>query len=273
MTNTNPGATPEQALRELGFTDTEAGLYCELARGGPATGYRLAKAIGKAAANTYQALESLAQKGAAACDEADGKTWRATPPDELIAALKAGFDRRAAGAAQALADIRPAEGDARLYGLKTPDQVLARARAMIAAAREVVLFDLFPGPFAALQPELERAAAAGVKVAGLIYGPAATTLRVVHGAAEEAATRRLQGSHLTLVADGREHMVALLSRDGGHVVQGLWSDSPYLALVIHSGLAAEIRLSAAPPRRDAFADIAVLTLRPSGLHTLIGDPE
>ena len=76
-----------------------------------------------------------------------------------------------------------------------------------------------------------------------------------------------------MVADGREHLVALLSRDGGHVVQGLWSDSPYLALVIHSGLAAEIRLSAAPPRRDAFADIAVLTLRPSGLHTLIGDPE
>ena len=60
MTTTNPTAV----LLDLGFTEIEALVFCELTRLGPTTGYRLAKALGKAAANTYGALQTLAQKGA-----------------------------------------------------------------------------------------------------------------------------------------------------------------------------------------------------------------
>ena len=93
---------PVAALLDLGFTKTEARVFCELTRLGPSTGYRLAKAVGKATANTYAALETLAQKGAVLIDEGESRAWRAVPAAELIAALEVmpetsgialGFDR------------------------------------------------------------------------------------------------------------------------------------------------------------------------------------
>src|SRR5579864_3881046 len=94
--------SPEQALAGLGFTDTEAAVYCELLRAAPSTGYRLAHAIGKAPANVYQALASLSQKGAVLVEDREARAYRATPPDELLAMLKHSFDGRAVEARAAL---------------------------------------------------------------------------------------------------------------------------------------------------------------------------
>lgn len=270
---TTNSENPERLLADLGFTETESRLYCELARGGPATGYRLARAIGKAPANVYQALESLSHKGAVLVDETQAKAWRAAPAAELVSALKAGYERRSSAALAALTAIRPPDPDTRLYALKTPQQVLARARAMIAAAREVVLFDLFPEPFESLRPDLERAAAGGVIVAGLTYAPTSAAFRVVRAAAAERVAQRWPGRQITIVADAREHLVALISPDGERVIQGVSSDSAYLACLQHSGLAAELRLNAGTVASDPLADLALLNLRPSGLTQLIGEPE
>ncbi len=49
----------EEELVALGFTESEARVYCELLRGSPATGYRLAQALGKAPPAIYKALASL----------------------------------------------------------------------------------------------------------------------------------------------------------------------------------------------------------------------
>lgn len=269
MTTINDSA--ETALAALGFSEIESRLYCELARGGPATGYRLAKTVGKAVANTYQALEVLLQKGAVVVDDREARAWRAVPPAELIASLKAGFDKRSDAAAAALARLDTPTPEARLYTLKSRDAVFAKARAMIAGAREAVLFDLFPAPFAELREALETAAAQGVKTAGLVYEPVASPVRAVLATSAGALAERWPGLQITLAVDGREHLVALLSHDGATVLQGLWSDSPYLACLQHNALAAEIRLSAAGLSRDGFADISLLTLRPSGLNDLIGD--
>ncbi len=88
----------EHALAALGFTDTEAAVYCELLRAAPSTGYRLAHAIGKAAANVYQALAALSQKGAVLVEDREARTYRATPPAELLAMLKHSFEGRAVDA-------------------------------------------------------------------------------------------------------------------------------------------------------------------------------
>jgi len=260
----------EASLRDLGFSEIEARLYCELVRAGPATGYRLAKAVGKAPTNTYQALEALLARGAVIVDDGEARTWRAAAPAELLAGLKAAFDRSGAAALSALSSIEAATPDDRLYALKSRDQILAKARAMIAGATRVILFDLFPEPFEALRPMLEQAAAAGVIVAGLTYAPTDTSLRVVMTGSLASAVERWPGQQVTLAADGREHLIALLAHDGDQVLRGLWSDSAYLACLQHSALSSEIRLSAVPPGEDPFADIALLTLRPPGLTHLLG---
>jgi sugar-specific transcriptional regulator TrmB len=264
MTTTNPTA----ALLDLGFTEIEALVFCELTRLGPTTGYRLAKALGKAAANTYGALQTLAQKGAVLVDESEAKTWRAVPAAELIAALGARFEQRSQAALSALAMLRAPEAEARLYALKTPGQVVARARAMIAAARQVVLFDLFPQPFAILEPDLARAAAQGVRVVGQIYQAQATPVETVRRATAPSQLAAWPGLQVTVIADGREHLTALLSRDGERCRHGVWSDSIYLACVHHSGLAAEITLGAQDGGQTLSFDPSLFASAPPGLADL-----
>lgn len=256
------------ALLDLGFTETEARLFCELTRLGPATGYRLSKAVGKATANTYQALETLAQKGAVLVDDGESRTWRAVPAAELVAALEARFEQRSRSALAALAELKAPDADARLYALRTPDQVLARARAMIAAAREVLLYDLFPPPFADLEPDLARAHARGVRVVGQVYEPVQTSVPSVSQPTAPAQLAAWPGLQVTIVADGREHLTALLSSDGLRCRHGVWSDSVYLGCIHHSGLAAEIVLGAQARGQVLPFDPSLFGSRPPGLDAL-----
>jgi len=263
--------SPETALAALGFTDTEAAVYCELLRASPSTGYRLAQAIGKAAANTYQALAMLSQKGAVLVDEGDARAYRAVPPGELLAALGRGFEARRAEAQTALEALYAPPVDDHIYQLKTPGQVYERARAMIAGASQILLFDLFPGPFDVLAPLLTEAAKT-VTLAGLIYDE--RTLPGVNALLSPTARfarERWPGQQLSLVVDGREHLDVLLSADGASVRHGVWSDSVYLACMKHSGLASEIRLGAGD-EAARFAGISLLRSYPPGLRELVGPP-
>jgi len=269
MTNNNP----EASIAALGFTETEAAIYCALLRGGAATGYRLAQVIGKAPANVYQALAGLTQRGAVMIDDGETRTYRATEPRELLASLEATFDASRRKAETVLAALRAPAEDDRIYQLKTPVQIYERAQAMIAGAKEILLFDLFPEPLLRLTPALLQAHDRGVRLAGLVYAEAAFPFPIAR-APRGAALDRWPGLQLSLVADAREHLLALLSADNLRVLHGVWSDSAYLACLQHSGLGAEIRLSAAAAEaNDRLGDIALLRAYPPGLRALIGPRE
>ena len=267
---------PIDALTALGFTETEALIYCELLKASPATGYRLAQAIGKAPANTYQALSALVQKGAAMVDESGGKSFRAVPPAELLSALAGAFEARRAAAAEALERLaRPAEDD-RIYQIKSADQVMQRALAMIEGAREILLFDLFPEPLETLRPALEAAAARGVVVAGTAYGPGADRpAPFIQARGADYVFRRWPGRQVMVVADAREHLTALLSRDGRQVLHAVWSDSAWLACAAHNNLASEVRLLSMPAEAEhPLARLSLIRSAPPGLQALIGpDPD
>ncbi|MGA0604555.1 TrmB family transcriptional regulator [Phenylobacterium sp. VNQ135] len=260
--------TPVGALLDLGFTETEALIYCELVRMGSGTGYRLAKAVGKASANTYAALESLSAKGAVLVDDVDGRAWRAVPARELMATLQSRFAQRSRAALDGLEALKPGAGEPRLYALKDADQVLGRARAMIEAATDVLLFDLFPLPFAELEPELRKAQARGVRVAGQIYDAVETPLASIRQPTAPAQLANWPGQQITLVCDGQEHLTALLSHDGAQRLHGVWTDSAYLACLQHSGLAAEIVLGARATGFDLPFDPSLFGSRPPGLASL-----
>lgn len=263
----------EKALEELGFTELEARLYCELVASAPATGYRLAQAVGKAPANVYQALSSLEQKRAIVVDDGAAKSFRAVAPDELLADLSARFARQQRAAKAALARLHvPAPAD-KIFQLRQASQVLARARRMLAKARDIALFDLFPEPLRALTPDLTRAVARGVQVAGIVYSTdTPTEFLCLPSQGQPRTPANWPGSQLTLVTDAREFLVALLSSDLSQVRHGFWSDSVYLACLQHSGLGCEIRLSALRLKnRDPLAKLALLPSMPSGLRELLGD--
>ncbi len=124
-----------QALESLGFSEIESLIYCFLLKESPATGYRISHAIGKPTANTYKAIVALAQRGAIVIDDAENRLCRAVPPAELLDRLDRDFGNRRRQAEGQLAKIRPASNDDRVYQLSDVDQVLERARTMLAGAR------------------------------------------------------------------------------------------------------------------------------------------
>jgi hypothetical protein len=262
-------------LEALGFNATEAVLLCELVRSGPSTGYRLAHATGKSAANVYGALASLAQKGAVLADDAEPRTFRAIAPEELLNPVRERLEGLLDEAQTALQAMHAPQDDDRIYQLKTVAQVYERARAMLDGASQIVLFDLFPQPFEALRPHLAAAAERRTVVAGTVYADPGETgfpALVSEGAGFVAA--RWPGLQITLAVDAREFLVALLSADGGSVKRAIWSDSAYLACLQHSGLSAEIRMAARTPQQAAsLAGISLLKSFPDGLRRLVGAPE
>lgn len=264
-----------ESLGALGFNATEAVLLCELLRSGPSTGYRLAHATGKSAANVYAALATLSQRGAVLADEAEPRTYRAVAPEELLNPVRARLEGLLTEAQTSLQAMYAPQDDDRIYHLKTAAQVYERARGMLDGARQIVLFDIFPQPFEALRPHLAAAAKRRVALAGTVYADAGETgfpTVVSAGAAFVAA--RWPGQQCTLVVDAREFMVALLSEDGGSVKRAIWSDSAYLACLQHSGLSAEIRLAARTPEEaDPLSGISLLKSFPDGLRRLLGAPE
>ena len=75
----------DEILTKIGFTQLESEVYLYLLTEGAHTGYAVAKAIGKAIANVYKALERLAQKGAVEQSSGKSKLCVALPWRQLIA--------------------------------------------------------------------------------------------------------------------------------------------------------------------------------------------
>ncbi|NMO15743.1 TrmB family transcriptional regulator [Pyxidicoccus fallax] len=265
----------DEGLVALGFTEVEARVYCELLKGAvPATGYRLAQALGKAPPSIYQALASLEHKGAVLVEEGEPRSFRAVPPEEVLTALQRGFEQRKRSAADALRKLHAPAQDDRIYHLKSAAQVMERARTMVSGAKELVLFDLFPPPLTSLAPVLTEASARDVAVAGIVYAePPRVPFTCVRSQDADFVRERWPGAQLTLVVDAREFLVALLTPDGTGVKQAIWSDSVYLSCLQHSGLSAEIRLHAPQAARTRMGRaFSLIGASPPGLRQLVGTP-
>jgi len=230
-------------LVDLGFTALEESIYTFLLTESSATGYRIAKAIGKPAANTYKAIETLAQKGAIVLVDGPRRLCRAVPHDELLAHLERRFKEHKARAERSLSTLPVQSHDDRIYKIASRDQVFERARSMLDRAKKTVTVDIFPGPLAVLEPDIVRCAERGVDVTVKAYTAVEIAgVRVVKDYMRETILERWPGQWVNLVSDALEHLLAFLTPDGADVYQAVWSGSPYLSSTYHGGIQAEIAL-------------------------------
>jgi len=264
---------PEGALASFGFTDLESRAYCELLRHGPQSGYRLSQLLGKAPANVYQGLATLAQKGAVIVsdDVSEKRTYSPVPPRQLLGLLRQSFDRRSDDALEALEQVHaPASGE-RVYSITSAPQVIERARDMLARATEIVLFDFFPQIYDLLRDEVDAARARGVTVAGIAYEQRYEMPGMpFNRESTELVGARWPGLGLILVIDSCEYLIAQLSKGMTDVLNAVWTDSVFLSCVFHSAVAADIRLVAL--RADPSDPLRILSLQgatPPGLRRLL----
>jgi sugar-specific transcriptional regulator TrmB len=248
-----------EALVDLGFSRLEAEVYLLLLRESPVTGYRIAQAIHRPAANVYKAIESLSAKGAVLVDDGSTRMCRAVPHAELLRQLAARFAERRSRAAKELSGVGRGPRDERIYQLGAREQVLTRTREILGRARQVVLVAAHPSLADVLAADLERTASRGVDVAIKTYRPVDIRgVEVVVSIQSEEVANSWPGMELNLVADGSEHVLALLAHQGDGVLQAVYSASLYLSVAHHNGLAAELALTSLAGRVLAGASIAEL---------------
>ncbi|HEV7699956.1 MAG TPA: helix-turn-helix domain-containing protein [Pyrinomonadaceae bacterium] len=233
-----------RVLIELGFTGLEAEIYVSLLRESPSTGYKIAQTLGKPAANTYKALESLQKKGAVIVDDGRSRLCRAIPARELLAQIERRFRETSTRAEDLFSELRRESIDDRVYRLQSRDQVIERCRQMLRKCKRIALLDIFPGPLKELTHDLESAAARGVEVAAKIYRRSSTAgVTLFLEPDGEEVLSHWPGEWLNIVVDDAEFLLAFLDPDGKTVHQSIWSNSGYLSWVYAGALSSELILS------------------------------
>lgn len=200
-------------LQRFGFTPTEDRVYKTLLQLGSVTGYAVARELGIARANVYQALESLARRGAARKAATIPVQYAATGPSALVAELERGFRKDLAHLEDELHSlpIRPGAA-AELELVTSRDQLMTRALACINGATTEILG--VTGPWAeAVNARLEHAATrnVGVRVVSL-GGPERPV-------ADAELTGYWGGQPLAVVADRGRAVMGVLS--GGDAANGI----------------------------------------------------
>lgn len=235
-------------LTRIGFTDLESDIYVTLLRMGAMTGYAVAKEIGKAVANVYKGLESLADKGAVIQSQSDRKLFRAVPWRQLLAEEERRHRQTIESLADELEAIPEPDEDEEVYQLKNVDQVIAEGIRIIDEAEHVVLADLEPASVPAFSKALENAAARGVEVRVKVYRPATLEgVNVIGRRKGEEVFERTKDVHFKITADGRAFLNALLNISMDSVIQAFRSSSALMNISIHSGLLYELILTDLKP--------------------------
>jgi len=234
-----------QPLIKLGLTNLEAAIYAFLLENSPATGYGIAKGIRKPAANTYKALESLQSKGAIIIEDSRTRLCRAIPVDELLDSFQRTFDSLKSRTKAELKKLKPSPQDSRVYQLQTIDQVISRYRQMLASCEKIAMLDFFPFVVETLEHDIIAAAKRGVRVNIKIYQPHELPgANIIITADSERMLKIWPGQWANGVIDGREYLLAFVSRDAREVYEAVWSNNHYLSWIYYDGLAKEIIVTA-----------------------------
>lgn len=229
------------SLQSLGLTPIEALSYTYLVANPSATGYRVARGIGKPTANVYRALESLERKGAVVRDRTATPLFRALPPEDLLGQLEREFVMRRSSASRELAILRADEADERLYSLGSIDHVMSRARILLAAARRIVLADAPADVVESIAEEVRDARARGTRVVVIARGATDGEPSGKHGDTwVEEGSRRGDGHALRMVADAREALLASFTLDAKRVRDAVWTRSALFCATIHDALTTEL---------------------------------
>jgi len=270
-----------QLLIDLGLTKPEADAYIQLlllSNEGPATGYQVAKALGRDATAVYKALDELKRKGAVETAAGRGKLYRPVSPESLSRRLSRRYRRLSREASRQLSALSPAPSDEEVYRLHDRTQVFDRFRDLLRAAKQVALLDLSPRMYRRFHREIARAVMRGVSVVALLYDRPEADKRpaceVVVDEEGEMTLELMPGELLNGVFDCHSQVLAYLPRRAAdeHVRFALWSANPMLAFQAHSGLASNLLHVATTKRLMAGEDADTILARRDRLARRIFGP-
>lgn len=202
-------AEADDAVRGLvavGWTETEARVYCALLRNPRATGYELARESGLARANVYEALARLERRGAAARQDQGGVLrYEAVPFGQLARRVVEDIQEVVADAEEALARMKPALGTERTgVGVVVGERpVWNLARSLAAGAERALRLAQSGQDAGRLVADVDRALERGAVVTTLCLDGCRVPCDHCRGAVYRGGGERLPAATLFLAQDDR----------------------------------------------------------------------
>lgn len=152
------------SLVELGFTSTEARVYCAMVPEEQMNGYQIAKVLNLSRSSVYAALENLLEKGAILSVPGDTNSYVALDPDNLIEKFVNRYEKNAESCRRSLATLSVKKRATNLFcNIQGKSNLIEEARQMIRRAeKEIVMTTSFPIEF--FYEDLSAAINRGVRV-------------------------------------------------------------------------------------------------------------
>ncbi len=217
----------QEHLGELGFSPNEIACYLSLLPAHPLNGSQLSRLSGVSRSKVYDILRKMAAKGLVA-EVAEG-LYSPLPPEELTGRLRRRFETSLRVLEDHLKENAGAPGLEFIWTLRGHEQVLGKARQMIAAAKASLPA---AGPLeGGCSSRLAAAAARGVSVKYVALGPipAPFALRVIHPEHEKLPAA-LGGRACDLIVDRAEALVGVFPLDPAAPATANWSRNPWFVV-------------------------------------------
>tara|TARA_R110002124_G_scaffold104370_13_gene254394 strand:+ start:48220 stop:49089 length:870 start_codon:yes stop_codon:yes gene_type:complete len=202
-------------LKRLGFTDYEAKIYLQLLRHSPSTAYEIAKSAGVPRPNTYQALENLAQRGAALPVSESPVRYIAAAPEVFFATIARQTNALCTDVVERVAKFALVANDHYVWTLRGEMSVHDKIGVLISQSCKAVWVKAADDVLRQHKPALKAAAARGVEILIVLFGQDASefvfsdTCRVyIH---EGSGVRMGSADNLfTIAVDHKEMLTAAM---------------------------------------------------------------
>jgi sugar-specific transcriptional regulator TrmB len=166
-----------QDFRRLGFTEYEAKIYMQLLMESPATAYEIAKATGVPRPNTYNALESLAKRGAVLPVSENPVRYVAAPPDRHLNNLGRETMAICSTLVKELARLRAPADDPYVWNVKGEAAIFQKINTLISQSSRSICVKAAADVLRTYADALRTAADRGVDILIVLFGTDAEEFR------------------------------------------------------------------------------------------------
>ena len=234
-----------ESLQELGLSLYEARLYLGLLTRGPQNGNELSRTSGVPSSKVYAMLERLAAAGIVAHTRRGNTVeYVSVPPQDVLHKLRERYTKPLDYLEATLPTIVSWDPEPDVLQVAGRDAIIDHARVIVRNATSEIYLSIWGENLDLLRSDLAEADARGVRIFGMLYGEGDLDVGWwQHHSYRETVASRIGGRMLTLVADGKEALIAHMPERGDP--SAVRTQNPVLCLVAEEYLIHDLTLQKA----------------------------
>jgi len=258
-----------EAMKQLGFTATDAKAYVALLKSHPATGYELATRSGVPRSAVYNVLKRLESLGLINAVNEKPARYVPLPPSRLYELLDTRFARNLDSLKQSIDRLSDKPDEAVTWTVVGYDAMLEQAEQLCAQAERSIHASLWGREAGRLTTQLERAVEKGVDVTLFSFTPLPAVGRTFSYGIDPTELAQHWEHRIILLVDRSRLLVgqAVDNEDNRAVV----TDEPALLSMAVSNLVLDLTLAAQRLGVETADVIEALTEDLAPVETLLED--